>query len=168
LCWRRLHDYACCDVRIRTGTSADRPFVRELSTEAFAPFGDYRELLPRWTAEPGVVTYVAEDGPEPVGFVMVGFYYGDEKRSWCYADVLAIAVIPPRRGGGIGRLLLRQAVEAAVEAQGSLDVREVRLTVADSNDLAQGLFRSESFESTEEKHGKYDGGQVALRMRRAI
>jgi ribosomal protein S18 acetylase RimI-like enzyme len=155
-------------VRIRPGSSADRPFVRELSTEAFAPFGDYRELLPRWTAEPGVVTYVAEDGDDSVGFVMVGFYYGDEQRTWCYADVLAIAVIPALREHGVGRQLLQRAIEAAEAARSSLDVREVRLTVADTNDLAQGLFRSEGFAATQEKHGRYDGGQLAVRMRRPL
>jgi ribosomal protein S18 acetylase RimI-like enzyme len=158
----------CSNVRIRTGTSADRPFVRELSAEAFAPFGDYRELLPRWTAEPGVVTYVAEEHGEAVGFVMVGFYYGDEQRTWCYADVLAIAVISGLRGQGVGRLLLQRAIEASSEARESLDVREVRLTVADSNELAQKLFRSERFEVSPEKHGRYDGGQLAVRMRRQL
>lgn len=155
-------------MRIRPGTPADRPFVRELSAEAFAPFGDYRELLPRWTAEPGVVTYLAEDGELPAGFVMVGFYYGDEKRTWVYADVLAIAVTPELRGRGLGRQLLRRALDAAAEARATLDVRDVRLTVADSNGLAQDLFRSEGFESTTEEHGRYDGGQRALRMRRRI
>ncbi len=141
--------------------------MRELSAEAFAPFGDYRELLPRWTATPGVTCWVAAD-PQPCGFVMVGFYYGDRARTWVYADVLAIAVHKDRRGQGIGRTLLERAIETAEQACAAFDVHELRLTVADTNARAQKLFRDLGFEVSAEDHGRYDGGQRALRMIRPL
>lgn len=157
------------NVEIRPTTPADGGFVSQLSGEAFAPFGDYRELLPRWNGKPGVFTFLAVERRRPVGFVMVGFYWGDpERRTWVFADVLAIAVASGHRGRGIGRKLLRQAIEAACEARSALDVRELRLTVADTNGRAQALFRSEGFVLSEEGHGHYDGGQVALRMRKPL
>jgi len=155
-------------VDLRPATPADEAFIRELSAEAFAPFGDYRELLPRWTAVPGIGTWLAVEGEERLGFVMVGFYFGDPGRTWVYADVLAIAVVAARRGMGVGRRLLRKAAEIAREARPALPVRELRLTVADTNDGAQRLFASEGFRVSDETHGRYDGGQLALRMRRPL
>ncbi|WP_373049545.1 GNAT family N-acetyltransferase [Vulgatibacter sp.] len=154
-------------MHFRPASAADTTFVRELSTEAFAPFGDYRDLLPRWTAVPGVSTWVAVERA-PCGFVMVGFYFGDPGRTWVYADLLAIAVSPACRGRGMGRRLLRHAVEVAQTARTSFDVRELRLTVADSNERALHLFATEGFLVSEENHGRYDGGQLALRMHRPL
>jgi ribosomal protein S18 acetylase RimI-like enzyme len=154
-------------VILRPATAADTDFVRELSAEAFAPFGDYRELLPRWTAAPGVTCLVAA-APEPCGFVMLGYYYGDAARTWVYADVLAIAVRADRRGQGIGTRLLERAIEAAGQARGTFEVRELRLTVADTNARAQALFGTHGFTVSDEDHGRYDGGQRALRMRRPL
>src|SRR5262249_2862670 len=98
----------------------------------------------------------------------VGFYYGDEKRTWCYADVLAIAVLPEWRSRGVGRQLLQRAIESGREARRTLDVRDIRLTVADTNVRAQAMFEREGFEHRSEEPGRYDGGQVALRMGRAL
>ena len=153
---------------LRTASTADRGFVRDLSAEAFRAYGDYRELLPRWLSEPGVLTFVAVEDGERRGFAMLGFYFGDETRSWCYADLLAIAVHPSHRGQGLGRRLLARAIEAAKDARRSLDVRELRLTVADSNDGAVRLFAAAGFTPDGADHGRYDGGQVAIRMRRPL
>ena len=154
-------------VNLRLATAADTDFVRDLAAEAFAAFGDYRELLPRWTAMPGVTCWVAAD-PQPCGFVMVAFYFGDPARTWVYADMLAIAVRADRRGQGVGTRLLERAIETALEARGTFDVRELRLTVADTNDRARALFEAHGFAVSEENHGRYDGGQRALRMHRPL
>ena len=153
---------------LRPASTADRGFVRDLSAEAFRAFGDYRELLPRWLSEPGVLAFVALEDGERRGFVMLGFYFGDEARSWCYADLLALAVHPGYRHRGFGKRLLARALEAAAESRRSLDVREVRLTVADSNGAALGLFEAAGFRPVEGDHGRYDGGQAAIRMRRPL
>lgn len=151
----------------RLATAADTEFVRELATEAFAPFGDYRDLLPRWTETPGVTCWLALD-PDPCGFVMVGFYFGDTARTWVYGDVLAIAVRADRRSQGVGTGLIERAIETALEARKTFDVREVRLTVADTNDRARKLFGAHGFAVSDEHHGRYDHGQRALRMRRPL
>ena len=52
--------------------------------------------------------------------------------------------------------------------QEALAVREVRLSVADTNGRAQEFFKSFGFKFTGENEGRYEGGQLALRMRRVI
>lgn len=155
-------------MNLRPAERADAAFVRDLSAEAFAPFGDYRELLPRWTVTPGVHVWIAQAKGVPLGFAMVAFYSGDGRATWSYADLLAIAVRADARGRGVGRTLLRQAIETARLARDVRDVREIRLTVADTNERARRLFESEGFVVCNENHGRYDGGQRALRMRLAL
>ena len=50
------------------------------------------------------------------------------------------------------------------QARRSLEVREVRLSVAHTNVTAQRLFTSEGFTESAEARGRYDGGQEAIRM----
>lgn len=149
---------------IGKATPRDRDFLETLAAEAFRAFGSYGKLLRGWSDEPGVHTYVARQDSDRVGFVMLGFYYADHDRRSVYGDVLAIAVVPDQRGRGVGRQLLRHAVEMAYQARRTLDVREVRLSVADTNVRAQKLFTSEGFSEGEEARGRYDGGQEAIRM----
>ncbi len=149
---------------IGKATPRDRDFLEGLAHEAFRPFGNYGSLLRSWSDEPGVHTYVARDELERLGFVMLGFYYADRERRAVYGDVLAIAVSQDHRHRGIGRTLLRHAVEMSYQARRSLDVREVRLSVAHTNAPAQRLFTSEGFAEGSEERGRYDGGQEAIRM----
>lgn len=149
---------------IGKATTRDREFLESLAGEAFRLFGNYGRLLRGWSEEPGVHTYVAREDRARVGFVMLGFYYQDHERRGVYGDVLAIAVAHTQRGRGVGRLLLRHAVEMSYQARRTLDVREVRLSVADSNLAAQRLFTSEGFREGPEARGRYDGGQEAIRM----
>jgi ribosomal protein S18 acetylase RimI-like enzyme len=151
-------------VLIGKATPRDRDFLEQLAADAFRPFGSYGQLLRGWSDEPGVHTYVAREEQVRVGLVMLGFYYSDHERRSVYGDILAIAVSPDARGRGVGRTLLRHAVEMAYQARRTLDVREVRLSVADTNQLAQKLFASEGFIEGEEARGRYDGGQEAIRM----
>jgi ribosomal protein S18 acetylase RimI-like enzyme len=151
-------------VIIGKATPRDRDFLETLASEAFRDFGSYGKLLRSWSEEPGVHTYVARNEKERLGFVMLGFYYADHERRAVYGDVLAIAVVPDQRGRGVGRLLLKHAVEMSYQARRSLDVREVRLSVADTNQRAQHLFSSEGFREGIEARGRYDGGQEAIRM----
>lgn len=149
---------------IGKATARDRDFLESLASEAFHAFGNYGRLLRGWSDEPGVHTYVAREESERVGFVMLGFYYADHDRRSVYGDILAIAVAQAQRSRGVGRMLLRHAVEMAYQARRTLDVREVRLSVADSNARAQKLFGSEGFIEGDEARGRYDGGQEAIRM----
>jgi ribosomal protein S18 acetylase RimI-like enzyme len=69
---------------------------------------------------------------------------------------------------GIGTRLLTFALEFVSEAAARAPVKEMRLTVADTNPGAQKLFGQHGFAILDAHHGSYDGGQRAIRMRRAI
>jgi ribosomal-protein-alanine N-acetyltransferase len=147
-------------VQLRTGNPADHEFVASLSKEVFTVYGDYEELLPRWLETPGIFTIIAEEDGARLGFLQIGFFRDGEV---LYADVLSVAVSPGAQRRGIARTLLSRAFEAS-RAGGA---REVRLTVADTNQRAQAVFRAAGFELRGEL-GHYDGGQRSLKMVRPL
>jgi ribosomal protein S18 acetylase RimI-like enzyme len=158
-------------VALRKGREADVPWLRRLSGEAFAPFGRYDDLIPAWASSAGTSLMVAESDGDPIGFVLVGFFRdagAGGADGWAYADLLAIAVEEEWRGRGVGRLLLREAVSLAEARSRITPLRELRLSVADSNLAARRLFESEGFGLAADGHGSYDGGQAALRMARPL
>ena len=153
-------------MRIRTATASDESFVRDLAGEVFAPFGDYRPLLPKWFRLPGVLTFISEMGAERTGYVMVAFF--EEEGDELVADVLAIAIAPEYQGRGIGRMLLQHAIEVVEEASGRIAIRAIRLSVASTNARARSLFASCGFVEVPGDFGSYEGGQKALHMQRPI
>jgi ribosomal protein S18 acetylase RimI-like enzyme len=153
-------------VRIRSASARDERFVRDLAGEVFAPFGNYRPLLPKWFRTRGVLTFVSELGGEPTGYVMVAFF--EESASQMVADVLAIAVAPAFQGRGIGRMLLQHAIAISEEAAERFSIRAIRLSVANTNSRARSLFFSSGFADVPGDFGTYEGGQKALHMERPI
>ena len=150
---------------MRAALPVDLDFVRELAGEVFTQFGDYRKLLPKWFATPGVMTFVSESEGERTGYLLLAFFR--EGRT-LVGDVLAIAVAPAHQGRGIGRMLMQHAVTVSEQVSEQLPVRAMRLSVADSNERAQQLFRSFGFREIEGDFGHYDGGQQALHMERPM
>jgi ribosomal protein S18 acetylase RimI-like enzyme len=71
-------------------------------------------------------------------------------------------------GGGIGRRLLDHAVATARGARKRLPVREIRLSVADTNLKARRMFAAAGFVDVPGDHGRYDGGQRALHMSKPL
>ena len=136
----------------------------------YSDFGDYGTILPGWIHHPGVLTFIEEDdGAVRRGFILLGFYEPEDVREGTYvADLLAIAVVPNQQGQGVGRRLLDYAIDLATLAGQRVPVPEIRLTVADTNGRARRLFQRCGFEILDARHGSYDGGQVAIRMRRAL
>jgi len=161
---------------IRRAAAEESRFITSTATLVYAELGDYSKILPGWMAHPGVLAFVEADdaAPErPRGFILIGFYTGwvDAKPAPAgelVADLLAIAVAPEHQKRGIGGRLLEFAIDFASEAAARAPVREMRLTVADTNLVAQKLFRDHGFEILDAHHGEYDGGQRAIRMRRKI
>jgi ribosomal protein S18 acetylase RimI-like enzyme len=152
--------------RIRRGGPADVEFVRSVAVDVFSHFGDYGRILPTWLLHDGVLTHIAEDGERPVGYTMLGFY--PIPKDEFVADLLAIAVAPYAQGRGVGRRLLEHAIAQVHAAQRRLPLRELRLSVADSNERARKLFNRFGFTLLQGDHGFYDGGQLALHMTRRV
>jgi ribosomal protein S18 acetylase RimI-like enzyme len=151
---------------IRRGGQADVEFIRSVAEQVFSHLGDYGRILPGWLAHEGVVTHVAELDGRAIGYTMLGFY--PVARNEYVADLLAIAVAPGAQGRGIGKQLLEHALIEARAARRRLPVRELRLSVADSNMRARKLFAQFGFRLMDGDHGLYDGGQVALHMCRKL
>ena len=81
-----------------------------------------RGLYEQWLAEPDAFAMVALAGDEPVGYALVSWRPPEE--SWVTGDRVAeletLAVLPERRGEGVGRALM----EAVFQELRRLGVRE--------------------------------------------
>ncbi len=157
---------------IRRAVARDVPWIARVSSEVYAPLGDYGSLVPEWVNHPGVMTYVEEsmtpDGPVARGFILLGFYHPPGPAQRTIADLLAIAVDPAHQRQRVGKALLDFAIQMARLASRAERVREIQLTVADTNHVGWHLFTSSGFEVLDHNHGNYDGGQRAIRMTRAL
>lgn len=152
---------------IRAGTPVDDAWIISLGTAAYASLGAYHEALTGWLAQPGVQRLVAvTPAAERVGFALVGFAADGEAA--VIADLIAIAVEPAARRGGVGRALLHAVLDLVRAARDhGAHVSGIRLTVADDNVAARRLFASAGFTTIDAGYGHYDHGQRALLLGRA-
>lgn len=110
--------------------------------------------------DPTVTTIVAREGRtpfsrRPVGFVMVRAA-ADE------AEILTVAVSPKRRGRGIGRLMMDEAIRRLY----FMRVASLFLEVDESNTPALALYRRLGFREVGRRANYYAGGTAnALVMR---
>jgi ribosomal-protein-alanine N-acetyltransferase len=155
-------------VVLRPGSRSDRPFIRSLAAEAFAPFGDYGPLLLDWFSTPGVEATIAADDGHPVGLTLLAFLADPEAPGFWVEDVLAIAVAADSRRRGLGGRLLDAALARAEEASRRWPVRAVRLSVAEDNAPARALFTKAGFAYVGREESFYPRGQRALHMRRPL
>ena len=155
---------------------ADHTWIADVAADVYGELGDYGSIIRSWLAHPGVLTYV-EDAREPGGrhqdvargFTLLGFYEPDTVRRGPYvADLLAIAVARRFQRKGVGTRLLEHAIHLAGLASGAGRLVEMRLTVAETNQVGRHFFSSFGFRVLDEDHGHYDGGQRAIRMVRAL
>jgi ribosomal-protein-alanine N-acetyltransferase len=146
---------------LRAGRPADTPFVVSLGEAAFARFGDYGPVMQAFLDSPDVLAFIAELEGEAVGFALVEWPPVQPD----IADLVAIAVAPGYRRTGVGRALLRHVIASrALLREPSLLV----LTVADDNDAAIALFRSEGFGMIPGAIGRYAGGQTSRLMGKPV
>lgn len=150
--------------RLRPGRAQDEDAVRSIADEVFTVFGEYGSWLPGYLTHPGVWSYIYEERRDVVGFALLGILEPDERQGGRLADLLAIAVRASHQGRGIGTMLLKQVVEKARYLRHAIDLREVRLTVAEPNERARRFFVRFGFLPIEGDHGYYDKGQRALRL----
>jgi ribosomal protein S18 acetylase RimI-like enzyme len=149
---------------LRQAPENDADFVRSLSREVFARFGAYDRLLPRLLRAASVATFVAEIGGEPAGFAMVDPRGGPDGEG----ELIAIAVEPGRQRRGVGRALLDRAEMFLRERTARNPRRGLWLTVAEDNAVARRLFEQCGYRIVDADHGRYDGGQRSIAMRKSI
>jgi ribosomal protein S18 acetylase RimI-like enzyme len=155
---------------IRRATPNDHTSITNIASEVYGELGDYGTILPSWLVHPGVEAYV---DPCWVGatleslraFVLLGFFEPlAPMEPLLLVDLLALAVVPEHQQKGNGRRMLREAIRLATDAARGFSQADIRLTVSESNPVAQKLFSSEGFEVLDPNHGAYDRGQRAIRM----
>jgi ribosomal protein S18 acetylase RimI-like enzyme len=147
-----------------------------VAADVYGELGDYGSIIRSWLAHPGVLTYLDEtrtvNGSAPAsfrGFTLLGFYERAVGHPGAYvADLLAIAVDRPHQRMGVGSALLEHAIHLAALSAQVGRVAEMRLTVAETNQVGRRFFSSFGFKILDEDHGHYDGGQRAIRMVRAL
>lgn len=145
---------------LRPARPSDLDFIVELTRRAFLQFGSYDRYVQEWFREEIVSTFVAEVDGAPAGFSMLAIHPESPEQD-AVAELLSIAVLPELRSRGIGAALLDRAIEAARES--SLELREIRLSVAEGNARAQRMFARRAFRIGQ-VIGRYPAGQRALFM----
>ena len=152
-------------VAIRHARDADLGFVRTLSAEAFAAYGDYSGILPAWLNDPTVQTILAElPDADAVGFAMLGPRRSHRLLAIPGGELLALAVSPQLRHRGIGRRLLLEVERCARAAR----MRELWLSTATSNVPARRLYASAGFTVRSLDRRRYPSGHVALEMAKRL
>jgi len=162
---------------IRRATVADHRWIADVAADVYAELGDYGSIIRSWLAHPGVLTYLDEEGSERRargsavfrGFTLLGFHEPAAGHPGAFvADLLAIAVARPYQRQGVGTSLLEHAIHLAGVSARVGRVAEMRLTVAETNQVGRRFFASFGFHVLDEDHGHYDGGQRAIRMVRSL
>ena len=135
-----------------------------LSAEVFARFGSYDKTLPTMLEWPWIRTVVAESRGRPVGFAMISL----EDTGIGEIDLTAIAVEPAWESRGVGRALLRHVEQVARGAAAAGRPASVRLTVAEDNLRARGLFEAVGYRLVAGKEDRYSGGQGSVMLRKTL
>jgi ribosomal-protein-alanine N-acetyltransferase len=160
-------DEAATIARIRRATRDDHPWIVTMGALVYSDLGDYRQILPSWLDQPGVLAWVDTDEHDRRrGFAMLGFYPDDDGSS--VADLLALGVDPAHQRRGIGRALLEHVIGVAVRVGPQHAISELRLTVAHDNVIGQRMYLRSGFKKATVPPGRYAGGQKAIRMIRPL
>ncbi len=141
-----------------------RAFVRLLSAEVFARFGSYDKTLPTMMGWPWIRTVVAQARGRPIGFAMISL----EDAGVGEIDLTAIAVEPAWQSRGVGRTLLRHVEQVARSTVAAGRPASVRLTVAEDNRRARGLFEAVGYRLVPGEEDRYSGGQRSLMLRKNL
>ncbi len=101
-------------------------------------------LIPELAKLPNALPLLAFDGDEPIGLANCFFGFSSFAAR-PLLNVHDLAVVPARRGQGIGRLLLAEAERHARER----GCCRLTLEVQETNERARGLYRSFGFQDLE-------------------
>ncbi len=145
---------------LRPAEEEDRDFIKDLAAEAFAPFGPYRRIVSQWLSERFIHTYLLEEASqqEPLGYFMLGLML---PALLCFTvEIMAIAVVPERRGQGLGAFMVREA-EKLARAEG---YRLLKAHVGCQNQAALRLFESAGFRRKRRLKNYYPSGLDAFEL----
>ncbi len=149
---------------------AELESVRRLNEALFPAQGAFGQMLARFFSTQGVTTFLAREGDEALGYVMFGFLpWGNdpEAEAWI-ADLLALGVLPARRRRGLGQQLLGRMLAVVEEMAGWRDVREIQVTCAADDRVAQAFLARHGFQVRDRAHGVFATGQPAWRLARPL
>jgi len=149
---------------LRPARESDLDFMLDLCRKVFLEFGSYDRYMADWFREEIVSSCIAEADSAPAGFFMLAIHPASPSQE-AVAELLSIAVVPDVRSRGIGSALLDRSIALARES--SLDLREIRLSVAEGNARAQRMFARRGFRIGQ-VIGVYPAGQRALFMTKAL
>ena len=141
-----------------------RVFVRELSAEVFARFGDYEMLLPHLAGLSSVATFVAEVEGRPAGFAMLTL----DARLAGEMELSAIAVVPELQRRGIARRLVQRVEAEALARCAGPTPPAISLAVAEDNPAARRLFESAGYRVVPGGEDSYPRGQPSLTLRKVL
>ena len=147
-------------LRVEEAGPALIPVMAALHKMSFPrPWG--REELAELLAMPGAFALMGFEGEAPCGFILMRAVAGE-------AEILTIAVLPDRRGAGLGQLLVEDALRRAQDNGAEVCFLEV----AEENAPARALYVKTGFEVSGKREGYYSAeegaGANALIMRRAL
>lgn len=158
---------------IRRAGEPDHAWIAGLAASVYHDLGEYGAVMPQWLVQPGVLAWVEElDEPAAVperrGFAVLGFYQDRQQASRTVADLLAIGVAPRWQRHGIGTRLLEHVIAVVSAVAPGHDIRDLRLTVAETNLAGQRWYARHGFGVVDAEHGSYANGQRAIRMARPL
>jgi ribosomal-protein-alanine N-acetyltransferase len=143
--------------RVRPSNFTDLTFVVRLAERAFRIYGPYSFILGLAFLQQKVFTLVALDRKKRIGFAMLSSMQDE-------VELSALAVASDYRRKGVGRALLRAAVQWAAQRH----ARQVVLHTAEKNTGAQGLFLDEGFLVQGYVERFYPEGQAAISMSKRL
>jgi ribosomal-protein-alanine N-acetyltransferase len=147
-------------MKVRPASASDAPRLADIHASAFDESWTAADLLAAMEG-PGAFSLLAETSEgAAAGFILCRAIAGE-------AEVLTLAVDPPRRRLGLARALLEAAASLA-----SASCHEMFLEVASDNPGAIALYRSAGFEEVGKRPGYYarraEPAALALVMRRTL
>lgn len=151
------------EIHIRFSKITDSFFIRELSTKAFKPFGEYGDVVQKWHLSGNSITIIACNEDLPLGFAMISkpFSRYDQNKS---SELLAIAIENAWQGKGVGNLLLMEIEKTALNA----GIKTIFLHTAVENRNARKLFSDSGYRIWQIKNNFYPEGQNACVMAKNI
>lgn len=135
-------------------TTLHAPALAAIHAVAFPPGERWgADAMALQLALPGAYGWI-----DPAGGFVLARVAADE------SEILSLAVVPDRRGQGLGRALLEQATTTAA----GRGARAMFLEVAAANGPARALYAAAGFGEVGRRPGYYPGGGDALVLRRPL